>query len=102
MPAVIVAVVMHYRHKHRLLALEEKKLLASGGSDGGEAAKRLSARVEHLENVVWSVDFELNQRLSRLSLTTSNPGAAALASPAPAAPPALAAAPPPPGATLTG
>jgi serine/threonine-protein kinase len=57
---------------HRYFKLREKQLEA-GRSDGkllqGADAERakLEARIQNLESIVCSVDFELNQRLNRLA-----------------------------------
>jgi serine/threonine-protein kinase len=59
----------YWRHRDRQRELELK---AGGGSAGQvkqlESEKtQLEARIQNLESIVCSVDFELNQRLSRLA-----------------------------------
>ncbi|HEY0190721.1 MAG TPA: protein kinase [Kofleriaceae bacterium] len=63
------------RHKVEQMQLENRRLeLTSGGSgpSGGEAKrivdenKLLRERVENLESIVCNVDFELNQKLSKM------------------------------------
>jgi serine/threonine-protein kinase len=69
MPAVIVFIVSYFRFRTKQLALEEArarsespKLLAAAN----EEKKALEARIQNLESIVCSVDFELNQRLNRV------------------------------------
>ncbi len=51
--------IQHRTAPKQLVALEEEK-------------KQLEARIQNLESIVCSVDFELNQRLSRLAAAQSN------------------------------
>jgi serine/threonine-protein kinase len=63
--------IMYLRHKHKL---EERRLeLEARTGGGGQDTKRLSEenkllreRVENLESIVCSVDFELNQKLAKV------------------------------------
>jgi serine/threonine-protein kinase len=76
MPVAIVAIVSYFRYKTRQLAAR------SGGDQKQIEAlrnerKQLEARVQNLESIVCSVDFELNARLNRLAA-----GASQLALPA--------------------
>jgi serine/threonine-protein kinase len=68
LPAAIVFIVFHYRYRTRELELRAKqaadpKLLEKAA----EEKKQLEARIQNLEAIVCSVDFELNQRLNRLT-----------------------------------
>ena len=75
--------VIYLRNRHRI---EEKKLeieARTGGAGGGketklllEDNKLLRERVENLESIVCSVDFELNQKLARLIDEQRAPGQA--------------------------
>ncbi|HVV86560.1 MAG TPA: serine/threonine-protein kinase [Kofleriaceae bacterium] len=111
-PVLIVRAVLASRERREQLALERERLKALPAGTPGqvealEAERRLLVeRIENLESIVVGVDFELNQKLSRLIdeqrlLTTgqgvaASPGAtpaakggpAANASPSPAASPA--------------
>jgi predicted Ser/Thr protein kinase len=67
MPVLIVYIVTHYRFRAKQLALEEKrapeiKLLEAADKE----KKALEARIQNLESIVCSVDFELNQRMNRV------------------------------------
>jgi eukaryotic-like serine/threonine-protein kinase len=67
MPVMIVFIVAYYRFRTRQLALEEKKgadpkLLKEADTE----KKALEARIQNLESIVCSVDFELNERLNRV------------------------------------
>lgn len=69
-PALIVWIVMHYRFR--------SKELAAGGAGDSKRVKQLEtekraleSRIENLESIVCSVDFELTQRLNRLAAQTS-------------------------------
>jgi serine/threonine-protein kinase len=67
MPALIVYIVSNYRYRTKQLALEEKRagnplLLEAADKD----KKALEARIQNLESIVCSVDFELNQRMNRV------------------------------------
>ncbi len=98
-------VIIWLRGKHRndakRLELEERQLVSGGGKPQllleGEN-KLLRERVENLESIVSSVDFELNQKIARLvdGQQRSAAGLAPLAAPdAPAAPAAAASGPAP-------
>jgi len=69
-PVVIVRMVMASRERKAKLALEGQRALPPG--DDVELAalkterKLLVERIENLESIVVSVDFELNQKLSRM------------------------------------
>jgi eukaryotic-like serine/threonine-protein kinase len=67
MPVMIVFIVTYYRFRAKQLALEEKKepnrkLLEAADKE----KKALEARIQNLESIVCSVDFELNQRMNRV------------------------------------
>jgi serine/threonine-protein kinase len=76
-PVMIVLIVTHYRFKSKQLDKGPKgpdpKLLEGVMKE----RKQLEARIENLESIVTSVDFELNQRLNKLAhdklLTPVNP-----------------------------
>jgi hypothetical protein len=75
MPVAIVFVNRYFKFKE--LELErglggrrEEKLLESGGA-GSNERKLLEARLQNLETIVCSVDFELNQRLNRVAAEAS-------------------------------
>jgi tRNA A-37 threonylcarbamoyl transferase component Bud32 len=81
MPVAIVFVNRYFKFKERELerglgAHREEKLLGSGGADGKESKERklLEARLQNLETIVCSVDFELNQRLNRVAAEASAAG----------------------------
>ena len=68
----IAPAIVYLRNRHRI---EEKKLEleAKTGGDGGKQTKlladenaKLRERIENLESIVSSVDFELNQKVARL------------------------------------
>src|SRR5437867_12382051 len=72
-PVAIVGLVSYFRYKTRQLMAkkpEEKKAL----EDLQKEKKQLEARVQNLESIVCSVDFELNQRLNRLAAQQSGMG----------------------------
>ena len=90
MPVLIVFIVSFFRYRTRQLALEEArdkrdapKLLAAAASE----KKALEARIENLESIVCSVDYELNQRLNRVlaekPVISRGHAAGALAAPSP-------------------
>ncbi|MEZ4398575.1 MAG: serine/threonine-protein kinase [Kofleriaceae bacterium] len=71
MPVLIVKEVLAHRERKSKLELEGKRLALPAGADADPAAreaetKRLRERVENLESIVCSVDYELNQKLGRL------------------------------------
>ncbi len=73
MPVFMVRTILESRERRAKLALEQerqKALPAGGSGDEVEALraerKLLVARIENLESIVVGVDFELNQKLSRL------------------------------------
>src|SRR5687767_7696328 len=73
MPVLIVFIVTYFRFRTKQLALEEKrgydpKLLEAADKE----KKLLEARVQNLESIVCSVDFELNQRLNRLTAVSQS------------------------------
>ncbi|WP_086001142.1 serine/threonine-protein kinase [Plesiocystis pacifica] len=84
LPVLIVAIVfgsislwrfLGIRHKERMAEIEQRKqhaLPPGKGAAGGtpedqQTIEELRARVEHLETIVCSVDFELNAKLNRLA-----------------------------------
>jgi serine/threonine-protein kinase len=73
MPVAIVGIVSYFRYKTRQLMAakpEEQKELEGLKKE----RKLLEARVQNLESIVCSVDFELNQRLNRLAAAQSAAG----------------------------
>ncbi|HEX4422728.1 MAG TPA: serine/threonine-protein kinase [Kofleriaceae bacterium] len=72
MPALITFIVARARLEAKKLEYRRLELTAGGGSQGPEARRiiednrLLRERVENLESIVCSVDFELNQKLSKL------------------------------------
>src|SRR5579859_3232853 len=68
-PVAIVGMVSYFRYKTRQLAgrPQDKKEL----DELAREKKLLEARVQNLESIVCSVDFELNQRLNRLAAQQS-------------------------------
>src|SRR3954462_2469917 len=85
--------IVYLRNRHKI---EERRLEleARNGRGGGHESKRLveenkllRERVENLESIVCSVDFELNQKLAKViddqrSLVLPAPGASPAPSPA--------------------
>src|SRR5437016_12694602 len=72
-PVAIVGLVSYFRYKTRQLmqgSPQSKKEL----EDLAREKKLLEARVQNLESIVCSVDFELNQRLNRLAAAQSAMG----------------------------
>jgi len=70
-PVAIVGIVSYFRFRTRQLLAPKQ-----GGDDKELAAiraerKQLEARVQNLESIVCSVDFELNARLNRLASAQS-------------------------------
>src|SRR5262245_4797977 len=65
MPVMIVFIVTYYRFRAKELDAKkgDPKLLEAAHRE----RKQLEARIENLESIVTSVDFELNQRLNRLA-----------------------------------
>jgi serine/threonine-protein kinase len=90
MAPVIVLFALRYKLQRKRLEIEERKRLAlPAGADEvaklKEENKLLRGRVENLETIVCSVDFELNKKLAKLvdeSRVIAAPPAAAPASPA--------------------
>src|SRR3954471_23640667 len=70
MPVAIVGIVTYFRYKTRQL-LEGKPKEKKELEDLHKEKKLLEARVQNLESIVCSVDFELNQRLNRLAAAQS-------------------------------
>jgi serine/threonine-protein kinase len=67
MPVMIVFIVTYFRFRTRQLALEEKKGADPKLLEAAEKEKKaLEARIQNLESIVCSVDFELNQRMNRV------------------------------------
>jgi serine/threonine-protein kinase len=101
----IIAIITSSRNKRLKMQLEADRLRLTDGVDGqalaqekaarkqleerlakleaggGQQPKLLEARVQNLETIVCSVDFELNQRLNRIAAEASRAGL--LAAPAP-------------------
>src|SRR5215470_4726392 len=72
MPVFIVAIVSHYRYRTKELAAKSQggvnpKLLEASEKE----RKALEARIQNLESIVCSVDFELNQKLNRIIVEKS-------------------------------
>ena len=95
MPALIVYFNRSFKLREKQLELEAARLAAGGGSDQKPLAasekerKLLEERVQNLESIVCSVDFELNQRLNRLAAgisSVSAPPAALVAMSTPVTP----------------
>ncbi len=83
MPIAIVLIVKHYRYREKELALREKQAAEPKRLEAAEKEKRLlEQRVQNLESIVCSVDFELNQRLNRLASQASVAAKALLPAPA--------------------
>jgi serine/threonine-protein kinase len=101
-PVAIVYTVMSFRYRNRRLALEEKQAADPKKLEAAEKEKKLlEQRVQNLESIVCSVDFELNQRLNRLASQASLMGRALPEGAARALPPAPPSANDPrPGGTL--
>ncbi|MCW5807871.1 MAG: hypothetical protein KIT31_36295, partial [Deltaproteobacteria bacterium] len=63
---------LKYRYEERRKRLELEERTRGGGGDAeetrrlGEENKLLRERVENLESIVCSVDFELNQKLAKV------------------------------------
>jgi serine/threonine-protein kinase len=75
MPVAIVGIVSYFRYRTRALAAgqnaaDQKKIEALEAE-----RKQLEARVQNLESIVCSVEFELNARLNRLAAQQSAIGA---------------------------
>jgi serine/threonine-protein kinase len=83
MPVLIVFTVTYFRFRTRQLEagnrVDPKKLEAAE-----KEKKQLEARIQNLESIVCSVDFELNQRLNRLAAEHSTAMRALPPGPAPA------------------
>jgi serine/threonine-protein kinase len=72
-PVAILWAVLSYRHRAKQLALEEARRPHAALLEQSEREKRLlEARIQNLETIVCSVDFELNQRLNRLAAGVSS------------------------------
>src|SRR5690242_13193845 len=91
MAPLIVYLRGRYKLRERELMMEEKKRLALPAGDDvnkmQEENKLLRERVENLESIVCSVDYELNQKLAKMiddqrSLVLPAPAAVAPAKPA--------------------
>jgi hypothetical protein len=78
MPVMIVFIIKYFRFREKELALrerQEQKLLGPGDREREDKErKQLEARIQNLESIVCSVDFELNQRISRLLDQVPGPG----------------------------
>jgi eukaryotic-like serine/threonine-protein kinase len=84
-PVLIVFTVVYYRYRTRELALREKQAADPRKLEASEKEKKLlEQRIQNLESIVCSVDFELNQRLNRLASQASI-AARALPAPSPSA-----------------
>jgi eukaryotic-like serine/threonine-protein kinase len=67
-PTAIIYILKHYKYREKELELRARqmdnpKLLTAAV----EEKKQLEARLQNLESIVCSVDFELNQRLNKLT-----------------------------------
>src|SRR5215471_260203 len=67
MPVLIVLIRAYFKHQSELTALKAKegadaKLLVAAAKE----REALEARIQNLESIVCSVDFELNQKLNRV------------------------------------
>src|SRR5882757_1214113 len=90
LPAIIVFIVTRARLESKRLENRRLELASGQGGDGKqnrlllEDNKKLRERVENLESIVCSVDYELNQKLAKLldeqrslaASTGSSPGVA--------------------------
>src|SRR5438067_6190296 len=76
MPVAIVGVTQYFRFKTRALAAGKDSSSKQRELEGLEKErKQLEARVQNLESIVCSVEFELNARLNRLAASQSAVGA---------------------------
>jgi serine/threonine-protein kinase len=66
-PVAIVGIVSYFRYKTRQLTQGSSPQKQKELEDLQKEKKLLEARVQNLESIVCSVDFELNQRLNRLA-----------------------------------
>lgn len=93
LPVFIVFIVFHYRYRMKLLEVQARDGQRQLGPSPEELRHRheLEERLHKLEAVVYSGEFELNQRLNRLPLQhlDSLPKAEALAPDPTAAPRSL-------------
>jgi serine/threonine-protein kinase len=90
-PVALTYIVSSFRYRAKELALKEKEaenrrlLPAAPNEELEKKRKELEARIENLESIVCSVDFELNARLNRLAAAQSRqlaaPGAGDLSAP---------------------
>ncbi len=72
MPVLIVFIVMSYRYRTKELALRGRQMVEPKLLQAAEEEKKLlEQRIENLESIVCSVDFELNQRLNRVAAHAS-------------------------------
>ena len=72
MPVFIVAIITHYRFRSKQLAASEARRVDPKLLQASEQErKELEARIQNLESIVCSVDFELNQKLNRLIVEKS-------------------------------
>ena len=94
-PVLVVRAVLASRERREQLALERERVKALPAGDPDKVAaleaekKLLVERIENLESIVVGVDFELNQKLSRLideQRMLTGQVAASSPSPGPAAP----------------
>jgi serine/threonine-protein kinase len=80
LPFLIVFTVSYFRFRTKQLELDKKKEPDRKLLEAAEKEKKqLEARIQNLESIVCSVDFELNQRLNRMAAEHSR---AMLAAPA--------------------
>jgi serine/threonine-protein kinase len=70
-PVAIVGIVSYFRFKTRQLMQASSPQSKKELEDLQKEKKQLEARVQNLESIVCSVDFELNQRLNRLAAQQS-------------------------------
>ncbi len=65
-PVVIVREILRHRERRAELAAQERRQLPAGRGADDPERKLLLERIANLETIVCGVDFELNQKLSRL------------------------------------
>jgi len=82
-PLVFLISRRYFSFREKVLELERLRIEKGQLTDGSQTTS-VEARLENLEDIVTSVDFELNQRLNRLAMATSRMLPAPL-SPTPAA-----------------
>ncbi len=75
LPVGIVFIRAYFRLREKQLDAEQQRLRLTGNPQSDSADRKraadLEARIQNLESIVCSVDFELNQRLNRLAAQAS-------------------------------